>query len=159
MISLALRAVSVQPEEPEVVSGGAVVQPDEPTPVPEVARPAARLAKARLARNRTMRLRRGGSVRVMVRCPRGLGATGCPGMVTVRFRPAGRGGPLEPAGRTTFVLASGENRLVSVKLRPRLRRLAERSGRGRRVRIEAATRDPDTGATTVTRVSGLVTSR
>ena len=159
VIALALRAVSVQPEEPEVVSGGAVVQPDEPTPVPEVARPAARLAKARLARNRTMRLRGGGTVRVMVRCPRGLGATGCPGMVTVRFRPAGRGGSLKPAGQRTFVLASGENRPVSVKLRPRLRRLAERSRRGRRVRIEAATRDPDTGAITVTRVSGLVTSR
>ena len=149
VVSLALRGVS----------GGASVQPDEPTPVPEVVRPATRLAKARLARNRTMVLRRGGSVRVMVRCPRGLGATGCPGMVTVRFRPAGRGGPLKPAGSTTFVLASAENRLVSVKLRPRLRRLAERSGRGRRVRIEAATRDPGTGATTVTRVSGLVTPR
>jgi hypothetical protein len=150
VISLALRGVS----------GGASVEPDEPTPVaPVVARPAARLAKARLARNRAMTLRRGGKVRVMVRCPRGLGATGCPGMVTVRFRPAGRGGALRTAGRTTFVLASGENRLVSVELRPRLRRLAERSERGRRVRIEAATRDPDTGATTVTRVSGLVKGR
>jgi Prenyltransferase and squalene oxidase repeat len=160
VIALALRGVSAGPDDPEEpADGGPSVQPDVPTPMPEAVRPAARLAKARLARNRTLTLGRGGKVRVMVRCPRGLGATGCPGMVTVKFRPGGRGEPLRRAGRSTFVLASGENRLVSVKLRARLRRLVERSGGGRRVRIEAATRDPDTGATTVTRVSGLVTAR
>jgi hypothetical protein len=103
-----------------------------------------------------MRLRRGGKMRVRVRCPRGLGATGCPGTVTVKFRPGGPGGRLKPGGRTTFLLDSGETRQVSVRLRARLRRLVERSDRGRRVRIEAVTRDPDNGAITVTRVSGLV---
>jgi hypothetical protein len=148
VISLALRGVP----------GGAPVQPDQPTPAPAVDRPVERLAKARLARNRTMRLRRGGRVNVAVRCPRGLGATGCPGTVTVKFRSNRPDGRLKPAGRAMFVLDSGETRLVSVTLRPRLRKLVEGSDRGRRVRIEAATRDPDTGAVTVTRVSGLVRS-
>jgi hypothetical protein len=138
------------------VPGGTSVQPGAPTPLPVVDRPAARVAKARLRRNATLVLGRAGAVRVSVRCPRGLGAGGCPGVVTLRHRPAGRGGRLRTAGSSAFTLGSGERRMVRVTLGRGLRRAVARSGRGRRVRVEAAVRSPDTGTTTVTRVSALV---
>jgi hypothetical protein len=94
---------------------------------------------------------------VPVGCPGGVG--GCQGTLAVKFRPAGRGGALRAAGRTTFTLGAGENASVSVRLGRRLRARVGSSRRPQRVRIEAIVRDPATGTVALTRVLATITKR
>jgi hypothetical protein len=139
------------------VPGGPPAQPATPAPLPQ--QPAAAkplLAKARLAHGARLTLRRGGRVRIAVRCPRGLGEGGCPGVVTVKYRIGER---LKVAGRSTFSVRSGQRRLVSLRVGRRLRALVRRSEAGRRVRIEAAVRNPETGVPTVSRAWARIAGR
>jgi hypothetical protein len=146
VISLALKGVP----------GGSDAHPVDPTALPDTPGPAPVIAKAALNRNARLTLGRGGRVRIAVGCPRGLGTSVCQGLLTVKFRPGGPIGRLKTAGRSSFTLASGERRRLTVKLGSRLRRLVERSRRGRRVWIEAAVRDPQTGSATLTRVQATI---
>jgi hypothetical protein len=114
-----------------------------------------RSAKAILARGRRMELRRG-SVRIAVRCPRGLGAAGCQGVLRVKYRSGSR--RWTTAGRVMFVVRSGSRRVLRVHVGHKLRELASRP-RGKRVRIEAIVRDRRSGAISATRVGALVKRR
>jgi hypothetical protein len=111
-------------------------------------------ARALLARGRILRLSRTGRIRVSVRCPRGVGAAGCQGVLRVRYR--ARSGRWVGAGSSSFTVRSGARRMVSVRLSRELRRLVARRPGGLRVRVEAAVRDRDTAALTVTRVRATV---
>jgi hypothetical protein len=102
------------------------------------------------AGNRRLRLR-AGRVNVSVSCPRGLGATGCQGVVRVQYTAGKR---TRTAGRAAFAIASGARKTVRVKLNSSFRRLVAK--RGRAVRIVAATRDQGTRSTTVTRLTARV---
>jgi Prenyltransferase and squalene oxidase repeat len=117
--------------------------------------PQPRTAKAVLARGRRLAMGRRGAVRVAVRCPRGLGGSGCQGVLRVKYRNRRR---WVTAGSLTFAVRSGSRRVVKVHLGRTLRRLASRRG-GRRVRIEAVVRDHASGAVSVTRVGALVERR
>jgi hypothetical protein len=123
--------------------------------LPPLTKPDARSATAKVALSRRQRLKVGprGGLRLAVRCPRGLGASGCQGVLRVKYR--ARKGRYVTAGSRTFVVRSGKRRSVKVQLGAKLRRLAAQPG-GRRVRIEAIVRDPSSGAIAKTRVTALV---
>ncbi len=133
------------------LDGDAAGEPQLPpldTPTPRQ-----RLPKAALAKGQRLRVGPQGSLRLAVRCPRGLGASGCQGVLRVKYRTAK--GRFVTAGSRTFVVRSGKRRAVKVQLGSKLRKLARRRG-GRRVRIEAIVRDPSSGAIARTRVTALV---
>jgi hypothetical protein len=81
----------------------------------------------------------GNRVGARLSCPRGLGAEGCSGTVTIRYR---HGGKALTGGQAGFTLASGASRKVQVAVRPALRRLIAAGGR-RTVSLVAATRSAD----------------
>ena len=85
----------------------------------------------------------GDGVAVGLHCPRGNGAAGCRGTLTVQFR-AGRGTPLLDGGSTPFELASGERRELSVATAEALRDSLATRHRVK-LRITAATRAEDGG--------------
>ncbi|HWK26107.1 MAG TPA: hypothetical protein VNS09_06065, partial [Solirubrobacter sp.] len=118
------------------------------TPVP-AAEP--RRARAALASgNRRLRLR-GGRVSLRLSCPRGLGATGCQGVVRVQYTAGKR---TRTAGSAAFKVRSGARTTVRVKLNAPFRRLVTHTGRA--VRLVAATRDQATRSTTVARLRARV---
>jgi len=82
-------------------------------------------------------------VRQALRCPRGLGAAGCRGVISVRFR-ARRGGQLQGGGSTAYAVESGERRVVAIAPRAALRKRVARGGR-LKLRLTAATRAEDGG--------------
>jgi hypothetical protein len=115
--------------------------------------PTQRLPKAALAKGQRLKVGPQGGLKVALRCPRGLGATGCQGVLRVKYRTGN--GRYVTAGSLTFVVRSGQRRVVKVRLGSRLRKLVAKPG-GRRVRIEAIVRDPSSGAIETTRVSALI---
>jgi Prenyltransferase and squalene oxidase repeat len=89
-----------------------------------------------------------GTIEVALRCPRGLGASGCRGLLTAQFRKH-RGGRLLGGGSGAYEVASGERHELTVPASAALRqRLRERP----RVKLSltAATRGED-GAIGLTR--------
>lgn len=136
---------------------GAVVA--DPGPAPKVAvRP---LGKPRRVKSRGARvgLRRGlargnGSVVVGLRCPRGLGAAGCRGTLTVQL--PGDGGKLVLGGTAGFELGSGARGTVAVAANSALRQ-ALASGRRLKLRLTAVTRGED-GSVRVTHGKRFLTT-
>ncbi len=90
---------------------------------------------------------RHGAVAVALRCPRGLGAEGCRGLLSLRFGDGGGG--TKPGGSTAYAVRSGAGTTVSVPPSPALRR-ALAAGERVRLRLFAATRG-ETGVVRVTR--------
>jgi hypothetical protein len=136
------------------LDGDAAGEPQLPPLKP--AGPKPRAPKAVLASGKRLDMGRRGGVKLAIRCPRGLGAVGCQGVLRVKYRSAERG--WVTAGSMTFAVRSGSRRAVKVHLGRKLRKLAAQPG-GRWVRIEAIVRDPSTGATSLTRVRALVERR
>ena len=147
--------------EPEAVSGGPVgfgdlvfleyvgAEPDaeqEEVEVPPVGAAApvalARLVRPRVAVRGPARFDRG---RVLVRlhCPRGNGAAGCRGAVSIRFKPSARA-KARVGARAAFNLRSGATRVVRAGT-TRALRLAVRERRRVRLRVVAGTRAEDGG--------------
>ncbi len=92
-------------------------------------------------------------IAVEVRCPRGLGAAGCRGVLSLRFREH-RGGRLLAGGSTGFALASGTGRTLVVPANRALRRALATHGRVK-LRLIAATRAED-GAIRLTRARRFI---
>jgi Prenyltransferase and squalene oxidase repeat len=115
-------------------------------PPPKVDVPALRATKHRRARGpRVAILRRAdlgdGTVDVRLRCPRGNGAGGCRGVLTIQFRRR-RGGRLLDGGSSPFAIGSGEARTVTVRASETLLDLLASRSRVK-LRVTAATRDED----------------
>ena len=66
--------------------------------------------------------RRGNAIAIRLKCPRGNGAAGCGGTLTVQFR-QDRGGRLAMGGSTAFRIGSGEAQTVAVPSSQALRHL------------------------------------
>jgi len=130
-------------------AGDPILPPVKPA-TPAAATP--QLPKAELARGQRLKVGPRGGLRLTVGCPRGLGASGCQGVLRVKYRAAGR---YVTAGSLTFVVRSGKTRTVKLRLGSKLRKLAARPS-GRRIRLEAIVRDPSSGAISVTRVQALL---
>jgi hypothetical protein len=146
MVSLRLDGPATEPIEPPPLqtgdsgSGSGEGQTPGPgqgqAPPPQPVAPLVRRAnlggadRARLA---------GNGVGARLSCPAGLGAEGCAGTVTIRYRQAGK---QRTGGQAAFALAAGASRRVSVPLRPALRQQLGELGR-RRVALIAATRAGD----------------
>lgn len=130
--------------------GPKVADPGEP---PDVDVPPLRATKRHRANGPRVAVRgrarwRGGAVAVRLKCPRGNGATGCRGTLTIQFHRR-RGGRLLSGGSTAFDLGSGEARTVAVPSTEALRRAAENRPR-LKLQIAAATDGAD-GAKRLTR--------
>lgn len=129
-----------------------------PGPAPKVEVPP--LKKPKLRRQRGPRVSIRGKaklsrdgVAVRLRCPRGNGAAGCRGTLTVEYRTAQR--TLRDAGSAPFAVPSGEARTVTVADSGALAQAL--SGRPRlRLRLTAATRGED-GSVRLTRAKRFVT--
>jgi hypothetical protein len=80
-------------------------------------------------------------VTVTLRCPRGNGAQGCRGTLSIQLR-RHRGAPLTLGGETAFEIGSGEKRDISVPPTRGLRRALSRRPKAK-LRIVAATRGED----------------
>lgn len=131
--------------KPAPTPAGTTLPPVKPVTSPKPLR-----AKATLAKHERLRLRHG-RVRIALACPRGLGTQGCRGVVRVTYV---KGYRRRTAGRTVFTLRSDQHGTLGVKLSKGFRRFV--AHRARTVRIEAATHDPGTGSTTLTRVRARV---
>ena len=83
----------------------------------------------------------GGAIRVALRCPRGLGAGGCRGLLTARFRKH-RDGQAIVAGSAAYEVTSGARRELTVVATAALRKRLAGSGRVK-LRLTAATRGED----------------
>lgn len=121
----------------------------DPGPAPKVEVPPLRPASApepaprpRVALDGPARWGKQG-VRQALRCPRGLGAAGCRGVVSVRFR-AHRGGKLQGGGSAAYAVESGTRRVVTIAPSRALRKRIARGGR-LQLRLTAATRSEDGG--------------
>lgn len=101
-----------------------------------------RLLRPRIAVRGPARLRRG-HVLVRLGCPRGNGAAGCRGVVSVRFKPDRRARARSGA-RAGFRLRSGATRVVRARATRALRRATRERPRVR-LRVVAATRAEDGG--------------
>ncbi len=118
----------------------------DPGPAPKVVVPPLRAAKQRAARGARISLRgparwSDGGVEIGARCPRGLGAGGCRGLLTAQFRKH-RGGPLVAAGSVAYAVGSGSGSRLTVAATAALR--AQLAERGRvKLRLTAATRGED----------------
>jgi hypothetical protein len=114
-----------------------------PGPAPRVSVPPLGKPKRAKARRARVALRRGvgwsDGVTIPLRCPRGLGAAGCRGTVTVQFRDHGS---FALGGSTGFQLASGASGTVAVPAGAALRQ-ALASKRRLKLRVTAATRGED----------------
>lgn len=131
--------------------GPKVANPGEP---PDVDVPPLNMTKRhRKARGPRIAVRgkahwHGGAVAVRLGCPRGNGATGCRGTLTIQFRRP-RGGRLAMGGSTAFDIGSGESRTVAVPSTKALRHAFGNRPR-LKLRITAATGGGD-GARRLTR--------
>jgi hypothetical protein len=95
----------------------------------------------RIAVLRKARWQDDNGVAVRLRCPRGNGAEGCRGTLTIQFR-RHRGGGLALGGSAPFEVASGTKRIVTVPAEAVLRQaLAERPRL--KLRLTATTRDAE----------------
>ena len=123
-----------------------VANPSRPprVEVPPVAAP--RLHRVRGPRVAILREAnwRNGGVAVRLRCPRGNGAGGCRGVLTLEFR-THRGGHLRAGGSAGFEVGSGAKRTLTVSATEALRH-ALASKQWVRLRITAATRAEDGAA-------------
>ncbi|HTR75855.1 MAG TPA: prenyltransferase/squalene oxidase repeat-containing protein [Solirubrobacterales bacterium] len=117
MLSLRLEGEAVQPIHPPTLEPKGT---GETTATRQQIEPRARLSAARRASFK------GGKVLARVSCPDGLGPEGCVGTVTIRYR---QGGKVWTGGQAAFALNSGASRQVSVRVRPRLAKLVEKTGR------------------------------
>lgn len=125
----------------------------DPGPAPQVDVPPVTPARQRPARGPRIAIQGPAAwdengVAVSLRCPRGLGAGGCRGLLTVQFR-RHRGGRLIAAGSAPYEVGSGSRRNLTVAATRALRERLERSGRVK-LRLTAATRAED-GAIRLTR--------
>jgi len=119
----------------------------DPGPAPRVEVPALKKGKRHRQRGpRVAILRRpgwqgGNDVVVRLRCPRGNGAAGCRGTLTIQFRQR-RGAGLTLGGSAPFEVASGTRDVVAVPATAALKQVL--SGRpGLKLRLTAATRSDD----------------
>lgn len=71
---------------------------------------------------------RGGVLAVAVACPRGVGASGCSGLLTARFR-SHRGGKLRLGGSASYRLAAGSREKVEMTAKRALRKRLAGGGR------------------------------
>lgn len=110
--------------------------------VPPVKKPKRhRLHGPRIAVLRKAQWQAENGVAVQLRCPRGNGAEGCRGTLTIQFR-RHRGAGLALGGSAPFEVASGAKRIVTVAVEEALRQaLAERPRL--KLRLTAATRDEE----------------
>jgi prenyltransferase/squalene oxidase-like repeat protein len=115
----------------------------DPGPAPKVAVPPVKAAKQKARRGARISLRgearwSDGGIEVEARCPRGLGAGGCRGLLTAQFREH-RGGRLLAAGSSAYSVRSGSGSTLRVPATKALReRLAD--GGWLKLRLTAATR-------------------
>lgn len=94
-----------------------------------------------------------GTLSVVLACPRGVGAGGCGGLLTARFR-SHAGGKLRLGGSAEFRLAAGSHDRVELGANRALRRRLAAGGRVR-LRLTAVTRG-ETGEAWVTRAKRFV---
>lgn len=116
------------------------------------AAPAAAIAAARVAVAGRARWR-DGALAVVLACPRGVGAAGCSGLLTARFRPH-PGGRLRLAGSSAFQLAAGSQGTVELTANRALRRRLAEGGRVK-LQLIAVTRG-ETGEAWLTRAGRFV---
>ncbi|HEV7483253.1 MAG TPA: prenyltransferase/squalene oxidase repeat-containing protein [Solirubrobacterales bacterium] len=118
----------------------------DPGPAPKVAVAPVEPVKRRVAPGARISIRgearwSDGAIEVEARCPRGLGAGGCRGLLSARFRKH-RGGHLIAAGSAAFELSSGSGGTVRLPATEALRRqLAQRHRL--KLRLTGATRAED----------------
>lgn len=94
-----------------------------------------------------------GRIEVEARCPRGLGVSGCRGLLSAQFRKH-RGGRLIAAGSTAYEVGSGSRGTLTIPATEALRqRLAER--RWLKLRLTAATHAED-GAVRLTHAKRFI---
>lgn len=124
----------------------------DPGPAPKVAVPALKPGKRGLSRGPRISVRgearwSDGSVKVELRCPRGLGDGGCRGLLNAQFRKH-RGGRLLAAGSAAFAVVPGSRDTLTIPATAALRkRMAD--ARRLKLRLTAATRD-EAGAVRLT---------
>jgi len=129
-----------------------------PGPAPRVAVPPVEPVKRKARRGPRIALRgeahwRDGRIEVEARCPRGLGAGDCRGLLTAQFRKQ-RGGRLLSAGAGAYEVGSGAGSTLTIPATEALRRrLAE--GRRLKLRLIAATRAED-GAVRLTHAKRFI---
>ncbi|HYC82881.1 MAG TPA: hypothetical protein VEB65_13885 [Solirubrobacterales bacterium] len=99
---------------------------------------------------------RDGALAVSLGCPRGVGAAGCSGLVTARFR-SHAGGKLRLGGSAAYRLAAGSRRTVELTASRALRHRLARRGRVA-LRLVAVSRG-ETGEAWVTRAKRFVRPR
>jgi hypothetical protein len=141
---------AVQSEAPETVGLGDLVflqfaaKVANPDPAPKVEVPALKKTKKHRVRGPRVSVRgkahlQGDGIAVRLRCPRGNGAGGCRGTLTVQYR---QGDGLRTLGSTGFAVESGAARSVAVSGGDAL--TAALAARARlRLRLTAATRSED----------------
>jgi len=117
-----------------------------PGPAPKVEVPPLKKAKHGRVRGPRVSMRgkarlQDGGVTIRLRCPRGNGAGGCRGTLTVQYR-AGRGDSLRTLGTAGFELDSGAARTIAVGGSGALTTAAAQQPR-LRLRLTAATRAED----------------
>jgi Prenyltransferase and squalene oxidase repeat len=117
----------------------------DPSPPPAVEVPALRAAKRPRRRGPRVSLRgpdrrQGDRIALRLHCPRGNGAGGCRGLLTLQLRPDGGG--LVGGGSSPFAVPSGDGRLVEVQPSEALRDALARRPKVK-LRITAATRAED----------------
>jgi hypothetical protein len=150
MIALAYVANRPAPERPAPPGPRLELSPPpivQPTPLPR-----ATIASRRLAL-------RGRRVAASLACPRGTGAVGCRGVLSLRAhaRAAGTVRRITVA-RATFAIAAGERRTIALRI-PAARRRGLRRLPVRRVILLAATREPATGRIAITRARLALATR
>jgi hypothetical protein len=117
-----------------------------PGPAPKIAVPPVVAVKRHSSRGPRISIRgearwHQGGVEIELRCPRGLGAGGCRGLLTAQFRKH-RGGHLLAGGSTGYEVGSGSRSTLAIPATGALReRLEDR--RWLKLRLTAATRDED----------------
>jgi hypothetical protein len=117
-----------------------------PGPAPKVAVPPVVAVKRHSSRGPRISIRgearwHQGGVEIELRCPRGLGESGCRGLLTAQFREH-RGGHLLAGGSTAYEVGSGSRSTLAIPATGALReRLEDR--RWLKLRLTAATRDED----------------
>jgi hypothetical protein len=117
-----------------------------PAAVPRIAVPPVKPLKRKTSRGPRLSINgeaswSDGRIEVEARCPRGLGAGGCRGLLNAQFRKH-RGGRLIAAGSTAYEVGSGSRGMLTIAATEALRKqLAQR--RRLKLRLTAATRAED----------------
>jgi hypothetical protein len=117
-----------------------------PGPAPKVAVPPVVAVKRHSSRGPRISIRgearwHQGGVEIELRCPRGLGESGCRGLLTAQFREH-RGGHLLAGGSTAYEVGSGSRSTLAIPATGALRKRLE-DRRWLKLRLTAATRDED----------------